>query len=66
MKKESLKRMLLPIGLLCVSGISFIEHFVKLEISDFTQGFVQGIGIAIMLLCLIFMRGGGKTASKFQ
>ena len=66
MKNERLKRMLLPIGLLFVSGISFVEHFVKLEVSDFAQGFLKGVGIAIMLSGLIFMQRCRKIDSTIN
>ena len=64
MKMETLKRMMLPIGLLCITGISFIEHFIKLEVSDFTQGFLNGVGIALMLLSVLFMQRCRKTVSS--
>lgn len=64
MKNETMKRMLLPIGLLLVTGISFIEHFIQLRVSDFAQVFVQVIGIAIMLLGLVFIQGCRETNSN--
>jgi hypothetical protein len=64
MKNETLKRLLLPIGLLCITGISFFEHFIKLEVSDFAQGFLKGIGIALMLLGVLFMQRCRKPVSS--
>lgn len=66
MKNETLKRMLVPVGLLFVSGISFIEHFVKLEGSDSIEGFLKGIGIAIMLAGVLFMQRCRKMDCKIS
>ena len=66
MKNKTLRRMLLPIGLLLVNGISFTNHFAKVDVSDFTDGFLKGIGIALMLLGVFFMRTCNKTVTAFN
>jgi hypothetical protein len=56
MKYEKLKRMLLPMGLLCVSGVSMLELFMRVEVPDFVNGFLKGVGIALIISALFIQR----------
>jgi hypothetical protein len=56
MKNEKLKRMLLPIGLLCVSGVSMLGQLTRVEVPDFVNGFLKGLGIALIISALFIQR----------
>ena len=51
MKKDNLTRLLIPIGLLLVSGASFLNRYMQLP--DFITGLLQGAGLGLMILFLI-------------
>jgi hypothetical protein len=63
MKNDKLKRMLLPIGLLCATGVPMIGHLIKMEVPDSVDGFFKGVGIAL-LLCSLFLQRCAGTLSK--
>ena len=56
MKNEKLKRMLLPVGLLCVSGVSMLGHITRVEVPDFVNGFLKGVGIALIISALFIQK----------
>jgi uncharacterized Zn finger protein len=63
MKNEKLKRMWLPIGLLCATGFSLIASLTHTEMPDSVDGFFKGAGITLLLMA-IFTRKCAKTLCK--
>ena len=63
MKKENLLQLLLPIGLLIVCCTPLLNHYMPLP--DFLSGFLQGVGLGLMLVVLIkkwkLKRAGGSA-----
>jgi len=53
MKSKRLKSMLLPIGLLWVVGVSFVEYLVKVDMPDFVNGFLRGVGIGLIISAIV-------------
>jgi hypothetical protein len=66
MKSKKNISILLPIGLLLVSGVSFITHLAKLEVPDFADGFIKGIGIGLMILALVMQKFTGSCESSMK
>lgn len=48
--------MLLPIGLLWVAGIPFVEHLMKVEMPDLANGFFRGVGIGLIIAAVVMQR----------
>jgi hypothetical protein len=64
MKSERLKSMLLPIGLLWVAGVPFVEHLMRIEMPDFAGGFLRGVGIGMIIWAVILLKF--TKSSKFR
>lgn len=53
MKTKRLKSMLLPIGLLLLAGVPFVEHLMKVEAPDLANGFFRGVGIGLIISAIV-------------
>lgn len=58
--------MLLSVGLLLVTGVSLITHLAKLEVPDFADGFIKGVGIGLMILALVMQKFTGSCKSSLK
>ena len=54
MNKQNLLKLLLPIGLLCMTARFIITRYFK--ITDFADGFFMGLGITLILGSLFTLR----------
>lgn len=45
--------MLLPIGLLWVVGVPFVEYLVKVDMPDLVNGFLRGVGIGLIISAIV-------------
>lgn len=66
MKNKKNISVLLPIGLLLITGVAFMTHLLKIEVPDSIDGFIKGIGIGLMILVLVMQKFRGSCKSSIK